>query len=104
MEASPLTQQSRPDTFKPKIVQLYEDLFQVRHNPIFILTQFRKKKKRKRKIILIYHLQTSDSEPSEGFWREFFLLTPDRDQLHAVLERLSPDTTLSLQVLNPFHS
>ena len=101
MEASPLTQQSRPDTFKPKIVQLYEDLFQVRHNPIFILTQFRKKKKRKRKIILIYHLQTSDSEPSEGFWREFFLLTPDRDQLHAVLERLSPDTTLSLQVLNP---
>ena len=31
MEASPLTQQSRPDTFKPKIVQLYEDLFQVRY-------------------------------------------------------------------------
>lgn len=29
------------------------------------------------------------------------MLTPDRDQLHAVLERLSPDTTLSLQVLNP---
>jgi hypothetical protein len=30
MEASPLTQQSRPDTFKPKIAQLYENLFQVR--------------------------------------------------------------------------
>lgn len=30
MEASPLTQQSRPETFKPKIVQLYEDLFKVR--------------------------------------------------------------------------
>ena len=48
MEASPLTQQSRPDTFKPKIVQLYEDLFQVRHNPILILTQFRKKKMKKK--------------------------------------------------------
>ena len=29
MEASPLTQQSRPETFKPKIVQLYETLFKV---------------------------------------------------------------------------
>lgn len=29
MEASPLTQQSRPETFQPKIVQLYETLFRV---------------------------------------------------------------------------
>lgn len=29
MEASPLTQQSRPETFTPKIVQLYETLFKV---------------------------------------------------------------------------
>ena len=48
MEASPLTQQSRPDTFKPKIVQLYEDLFQVRQNPILSsqLNSFRKEKEK----------------------------------------------------------
>ncbi|KAL4803646.1 hypothetical protein BDV18DRAFT_144110 [Aspergillus unguis] len=67
---SPLTQQSRPDSFKPKIVQLYENLFQ----------------------------NTEYAEPSEGFWREFFLLPPDRDQLNAILEALTPDETLNLQV------
>ncbi|KAL2835176.1 hypothetical protein BDW59DRAFT_137278 [Aspergillus cavernicola] len=67
---SPLTQQSRPETFKPKIVQLYENLF-----------------------------QGSDyAEPSEGFWREFFLLPPDRAQLNTLLEALSPDETLHLQI------
>jgi hypothetical protein len=35
MEASPLTQQARPETFKPKIVQLYENLFNVRLPPFF---------------------------------------------------------------------
>ena len=30
MEASPLTQQTRPETFQPKIVQLYQTLFLVR--------------------------------------------------------------------------
>ncbi|KAJ5908822.1 hypothetical protein N7495_001504 [Penicillium taxi] len=69
MEASPLTQQSRPETFQPKIVQLYETLFKT----------------------------TEDAEPSEGFWREFFLLPPDRDRLHALLDGLSPDDTLGLQ-------
>ncbi|KAI9369245.1 hypothetical protein BJX61DRAFT_549738 [Aspergillus egyptiacus] len=67
---SPLTLQSRPETFKPKIVQLYENLFQV--HPDY-------------------------TEPSEGFWREFFLLPPDRAQLNAILEALSPDDTLSSQ-------
>ncbi|PIG83570.1 hypothetical protein AARAC_009072 [Aspergillus arachidicola] len=67
---SPLTQQTRPETFKPKVVQLYENL-----------------------------LQTSDyNEPSEGFWREFFLLPPDRSQLSSILDQLSPDETLNLQV------
>ncbi|EIT80773.1 hypothetical protein F9C07_2226538 [Aspergillus flavus] len=67
---SPLTQQTRPETFKPKVVQLYENLF-----------------------------QTSDyNEPSEGFWREFFLLPPDRSQLSSILDQLSPDETLNLQV------
>ncbi|KAL1969523.1 hypothetical protein VTN77DRAFT_8961 [Rasamsonia byssochlamydoides] len=69
MEASPLTQQSRPETFQPKIVQLYETLF-----------------------------RTSDfAEPSEGFWREFFLLPPDKKQLHRILDDLKPDDALSLQ-------
>ncbi|KAL5001948.1 hypothetical protein BDV10DRAFT_191918 [Aspergillus recurvatus] len=57
---SPLTQQSRPEIFKPKVSSDY-------------------------------------AEPSEGFWREFFLLPPDRAQLNAILEALSPDETLSLQ-------
>ncbi|KAH1910884.1 hypothetical protein KXV57_006746 [Aspergillus fumigatus] len=66
---SPLTQQSRPEIFKPKIVQLYENLF-----------------------------QSSDfAEPSEGFWREFFLLPPDRAQLALILDRLGPEDTLHLQ-------
>ncbi|KAJ6029567.1 hypothetical protein N7499_000714 [Penicillium canescens] len=69
MEASPLTQQSRPESFKPKIVQLYENLLK----------------------------NAEDLDPSEGFWREFFLLPPDRNQLHAILDHLSPDDILSLQ-------
>ncbi|KAJ5476280.1 hypothetical protein N7475_002009 [Penicillium sp. IBT 31633x] len=70
MDASPLTQQSRPESFKPKIVQLYENLFK----------------------------EADDADPSEGFWREFFLLPPDRNQLHAILDHLSSDETISLQI------
>ncbi|KAL3464101.1 hypothetical protein BJX64DRAFT_255610 [Aspergillus heterothallicus] len=66
---SPLTQQSRPEIFKPKIVQLYENLFQ----------------------------SSEYIEPSEGFWREFFLLPPDRAQLSTILDAVSPDETLNLQ-------
>ncbi|KAJ5109026.1 hypothetical protein N7456_005701 [Penicillium angulare] len=69
MEASPLTQQIRPETFQPKIVQLYESLFK----------------------------SPEDADPSEGFWREFFLLPPDANQLHDLLDKLNPDETLSLQ-------
>ncbi|KAJ6008178.1 hypothetical protein N7540_012154 [Penicillium herquei] len=69
MEASPLTQQTRPQTFQPKIVQLYESLFK---SPEY-------------------------AEPSEGFWREFFLLPPDAAQLHVLLDELSPDDALALQ-------
>ncbi|KAJ5988040.1 hypothetical protein N7481_003250 [Penicillium waksmanii] len=70
MEASPLTQQSRPEIFQPKVVQLYETLFKPADEA---------------------------EEPSEGFWREFFLLPPDSVQLHALLDGLSPDETLGLQ-------
>ena len=31
MEASPLARQTRPDFFEPKIVALYQSLFDVRH-------------------------------------------------------------------------
>lgn len=87
---SPLTQQSRPDHFKPKIVQLYENLFQVcAPPPTFVFIQ----------IILTVPLQTTDyTDPSEGFWKEFFLLPPDRAQLRSVLDQLSPDEVLNLQV------
>ena len=72
MEASPLTQQNRPTSFQPKIVQLYDDL-----------------------------LRTNDEETtfSDGFWREFFILKPDRLRLQQRLERLSPNDLLHLQVL-----
>jgi hypothetical protein len=32
MEASPLTQQTRPEVFQQKIVELYESLFKVGHD------------------------------------------------------------------------
>lgn len=93
MEASPLTQQSRPDIFKPKIVQLYEDLFQVWYK----LKPGQSLKTKNGN--WFFHPQTSeDAEPSEGFWKEFFLLAPDRAQLSSILEQLSPDTTLNIQV------
>lgn len=85
MEASPLTQQTRPETFKPKIVQLYETLFQVGfccvNSPWLINGQ-----------------ASEDADPSEGFWREFFLLPPDSGKLGSILNGLTPDETLSLQV------
>ncbi|KAL1958134.1 hypothetical protein VTO42DRAFT_4989 [Malbranchea cinnamomea] len=68
IEASPLTQQTRPDTFQPKIVQLYETLF----------------------------LNQALLELSEGFWREFFLLPPDRSSLSQILNSLSPDDVLHI--------
>ncbi|KAF7720020.1 Uncharacterized protein PECH_008108 [Penicillium ucsense] len=71
MEASPLTQQSRPETFKPKIVELYETLVKAADH--------------------------EDVEFPEGFWREFFLLPPDRTQLHSLLDGLSADEMLGLQ-------
>ncbi|OTB04627.1 hypothetical protein M426DRAFT_320742 [Hypoxylon sp. CI-4A] len=71
MEASPLTQQARPESFQPKIVQLYEALFK---DDIDI-----------------------EGDKPEGFWREFFLLNPDRPSLQKILARLSPDDLINLQ-------
>lgn len=75
MEPSPLTQVSRPETFQPKIVQLYEALFQPPDPP-----------------------DDLDHEHSEGFWQEFFLLKPDPPSLRRVLQKLNPDEMLHLQV------
>ncbi|EFR03889.1 hypothetical protein MGYG_06887 [Nannizzia gypsea CBS 118893] len=69
MESSPLTQQTRPETFQPKIVKLYETL-----------------------------LFNSDyAHPTEGFWREFFLLQPDRAYLSKMIGSISPHDILHLQ-------
>ncbi|OAL68156.1 hypothetical protein A7C99_0553 [Trichophyton rubrum] len=69
MESSPLTQQTRPETFQPKIVKLYETL-----------------------------LFNSDyAHPTEGFWREFFLLQPDRVYLSKMIASINSHDILHLQ-------
>lgn len=68
MEASPLTQQARPDVFQQKVVKLYEALF---------------------------HDEDVDDK-SEGFWTELFLLRPDQGALRRILGEVSPDELLSL--------
>ncbi|EFE30772.1 uncharacterized protein ARB_02262 [Trichophyton benhamiae CBS 112371] len=74
MESSPLTQQTRPETFQPKIVKLYETL-----------------------------LFNSDyAHPTEGFWREFFLLQPDRVYLSKMIASISSHDILHLQTLTAF--
>jgi len=69
MEPSPLTQQVRPEKFQQKIVELYEALFK----------------------------DEDDHERSEGFWKEFFLLRPDKATLQRILHELSTDDLLHLQ-------
>ncbi|KAI0799535.1 hypothetical protein GGR55DRAFT_683882 [Xylaria sp. FL0064] len=79
MEASPLTQQARPEIFQQKIVKLYEALFQVR------------------KFTIPYDDVDAESDKSEGFWREFFLLKPDRASLLKILDGFGPDDLIHLQ-------
>ncbi|KPM41206.1 hypothetical protein AK830_g5334 [Neonectria ditissima] len=66
MEASPLTRQSPPEVFTPKIIQLYDSLFK----------------------------DDDDEEKTDGFWAEFFLLRPDRAILRTVLSELTPSDVL----------
>ncbi|KAL2173138.1 uncharacterized protein P884DRAFT_233052 [Thermothelomyces heterothallicus CBS 202.75] len=70
MEPSPLTHQPRPEVFQPKIVRLYEALFKD---------------------------DSDDTERSEGFWKEFFLLRPDRPALRKILDETRPNDLLQLQ-------
>lgn len=69
---SPLTREVH-DTFQPKIIQLYSTLFNL-------------------------HVQdAADELPSEGFWREFFLLKPVKNSFHNVLEPLLAEDLLLIQ-------
>jgi hypothetical protein len=85
---SPLTRQSRPDSFQPKIVQLYSDLFNVRPSC------------RSKYVGIESHIYQVRNHvlPSEGFWREFFLLPPDKGQFRQILEPLTADNILNVQV------
>ncbi|KAH8677679.1 hypothetical protein BX600DRAFT_134207 [Xylariales sp. PMI_506] len=73
MEASPLTLQARPEIFQQKIVKLYESLFKDELDP------------------------DVEVEKPEGFWREFFLLKPERPTLQRILTALRPDDLIALQ-------
>ncbi|CAO2650918.1 Nn.00g092150.m01.CDS01 [Neocucurbitaria sp. VM-36] len=70
MEPSPLTQDSRPEIFQPKIIRLYEQLFRE---------------------------DDEDTELSEGFWQEFFLHRPDSVGLKRILGSIAPDEMLHQQ-------
>jgi len=70
IDQSPLTLQTRPEVFEPKIVQLYRQLFR----------------------------EHEDEEKSEGFWKELFLLRPDILHLTQILEDTSADYLLQVQV------
>ena len=71
MELSPLTQQSRPKAFQPKVIGLYDDLFKQ---------------------------EDEDLAYSDSFWGEFFLLRPDKVGLQQRLDELNADDLLHLQV------
>jgi hypothetical protein len=73
---SPLTLQLRPDVFEPKIVQLYLYLFNVLANDDSV----------------------NEPVPSEGFWREFFLLKPDKQRLFDILDPLTASELLHIHV------
>ncbi|QIW98079.1 hypothetical protein AMS68_003597 [Peltaster fructicola] len=65
---SPLTQQTRPESFEPKVVTLYRQLFS----------------------------EHDEHDLGEGFWRELFLLRPDLSQLRQLLEDIDADLLLHL--------
>ncbi|KAG9248997.1 hypothetical protein BJ878DRAFT_485705 [Calycina marina] len=69
MEPSPLTQQARPEVFQQKVVELYDALFK----------------------------DDDATDKSEGFWRELFLLKPDKTTLRKILNELSPEDLSHLQ-------
>jgi len=89
MEASPLSQQSRPESFQPKVVGLYESLFNkvCSRRPLRHISYVR----------LICEQDDDEVEKSEGFWQELFLLKPEPKALKDILTDLSTDDLLHLQ-------
>ncbi|USW48693.1 Putative armadillo-like helical domain-containing protein [Septoria linicola] len=69
MEQSPLTQQSRPEVFEPKVVGLYRHLFQ----------------------------GIEEDDKDDEFWTTLFLLKPDIAALREVLENTSAEFLLHAQ-------
>ncbi|KAF2862636.1 DUF1741-domain-containing protein [Piedraia hortae CBS 480.64] len=66
---SPLTQQTRPPVFEPKVIDLYKKLFG----------------------------EVSDEEKPSGFWRELLLLKPELGRLREILDKASGDFLLQNQ-------
>lgn len=85
MDPSPLTQQARPEVFQQKVVALYEELFKV---GVHIASS----------LGITNTAQDEEEDKSEGFWKEFFLLKPDKATLQKTIDQLSPDDLLHLQV------
>lgn len=80
---SPLTQQARPEVFKPKVVGLYEELFHVGSRICVTTSSW-----------LTAAFQDEHFDNSDGFWRSLFLLRPDQQALKNILLRLSADDLL----------
>ncbi|EGY22386.1 uncharacterized protein VDAG_03824 [Verticillium dahliae VdLs.17] len=98
MEASPLTRQPQPEVFQPKIVLLYDSLFKVCLRPRQVPQACRCTLRLRGAESLTNTLQEDDTtERGEGFWREFFLLRPDRPALQALLDGLSAADVLGLE-------
>ncbi|KXH63483.1 hypothetical protein CNYM01_05437 [Colletotrichum nymphaeae SA-01] len=113
MEASPLTRQAPPEVFKPKIVQLcvFSSIL-IPTNP-----ELPPLRLAERSLLTMFNFRTTwlylprhycyatkhdpdaedDAERSEGFWREFFLLRPDRPALKRILDGLGPADMLALE-------
>ena len=86
MEPSPLTQDSRPEVFQPKIIHLYETLFKV--CPLGPLAPSATNQAQE---------DDEDVELSAGFWQEFFLHRPDSSGLKRILASIAPDEMLHQQ-------
>jgi hypothetical protein len=90
MEPSPLTQDSRPEIFQPKIIRLYETLFKVRADWSSVALP-------RTELLTSRQEDDEDTELSDGFWQEFFLHRPDPAGLKRILESVPPDEMLHLQ-------
>ncbi|OIW25753.1 DUF1741-domain-containing protein [Coniochaeta ligniaria NRRL 30616] len=109
MEQSPLTQQPRPEAFQPKIVQLYDAVLrllssltveEVRVHVVQELTWSPRGAVPHCSITMrtVDYRDEDESEKTEGFWREFFLLKPDQTALRTILDGLGPGDLLHIEL------